>query len=87
MRKVKGTVSMCGRIAYCPQTAWIQNATLVSPLQLFGKKKKIHVSYTTQRDNIVFGQAFEEERVSYCFSVHFLPLIVFVAVLESRRER
>ncbi|KAH8099948.1 ABC protein [Cristinia sonorae] len=28
MRKVKGSVSMCGRVAYCPQTAWIQNATL-----------------------------------------------------------
>ncbi|TCD60600.1 hypothetical protein EIP91_009818 [Steccherinum ochraceum] len=42
MRKTQGTVSMCGRIAYCPQTAWIQNATL--------------------RDNITFGQPFEEER-------------------------
>lgn len=30
MRKVSGHVSFGGRIGYCPQTAWIQNATLVS---------------------------------------------------------
>ncbi|KAK7690924.1 hypothetical protein QCA50_006027 [Cerrena zonata] len=28
MRKVSGSVSLGGRVAYCPQTAWIQNATL-----------------------------------------------------------
>ncbi|KAG0699189.1 ABC protein [Suillus ampliporus] len=28
MRKVSGYVSFSGRIGYCPQTAWIQNATL-----------------------------------------------------------
>ncbi|KAG1750098.1 ABC protein, partial [Suillus lakei] len=42
MRKVSGHVSFGGRVGYCPQTAWIQNATL--------------------RDNIVFGQPFEEDR-------------------------
>jgi len=30
MRKVKGDVTFGGSIAYCPQTAWIQNASLVS---------------------------------------------------------
>ncbi len=30
MRKVSGSVSFGGQIAYCPQTAWIQNSTLVS---------------------------------------------------------
>lgn len=35
MRKVKGEVSIGGRVAYCPQTAWIQNATLVSCLRLY----------------------------------------------------
>ena len=30
MRKVFGHVSLSGRVAYCSQTAWIQNATLVS---------------------------------------------------------
>jgi ATP-binding cassette, subfamily C (CFTR/MRP), member 1 len=30
MRKVQGEVTFGGRVAYCPQTAWIQNATLVS---------------------------------------------------------
>ena len=29
MRKIKGHVSFGGRVAYCSQTAWIQNATLV----------------------------------------------------------
>ncbi|KAG1747121.1 ABC protein [Suillus paluster] len=42
MRKVSGHVSFGGRVGYCPQTAWIQNATL--------------------RDNITFGQPFEEDR-------------------------
>ncbi|KAG2348012.1 ABC protein [Suillus weaverae] len=42
MRKVSGHVSFGGRVGYCPQTAWIQNATL--------------------RDNIIFGQSFEEDR-------------------------
>ncbi|KAF7295535.1 ABC protein [Mycena indigotica] len=38
----KSTWAFGGRVAYCPQTAWIQNATL--------------------RDNVVFGQPFDEER-------------------------
>ncbi|KAG2075302.1 ABC protein, partial [Suillus decipiens] len=42
MRKVSGHVSFGGRVGYCPQIAWIQNATL--------------------RDNITFGQPFEEDR-------------------------
>ncbi|CDO74908.1 hypothetical protein BN946_scf184988.g15 [Trametes cinnabarina] len=42
MRKVKGHVSFGGRVAYCSQTAWIQNATL--------------------RENVLFGQPFEEDR-------------------------
>lgn len=29
MRKLQGHVSFGGRVAYCAQTAWIQNATLV----------------------------------------------------------
>ena len=29
MRKVSGSVTFGGRVAYCSQTAWIQNATLV----------------------------------------------------------
>ena len=29
MRRLSGNVSFGGRIAYCPQTAWIQNASLV----------------------------------------------------------
>ncbi|KAG6332162.1 hypothetical protein ID866_6928 [Astraeus odoratus] len=42
MRKVTGHVSFGGRVAYCSQTVWIQNATL--------------------RENILFGQAFEEDK-------------------------
>ena len=29
MRKVTGSITFGGRVAYCSQTAWIQNATLV----------------------------------------------------------
>ncbi|THV08675.1 P-loop containing nucleoside triphosphate hydrolase protein [Dendrothele bispora CBS 962.96] len=42
MRKLSGEFSFGGKVAYCPQTAWIQNATL--------------------RDNVLFGQPFDEER-------------------------
>lgn len=42
MRKISGNVTLGGRVAYCSQMAWIQNATL--------------------RENILFGQAFVEER-------------------------
>ncbi|KAI0956120.1 hypothetical protein AcV7_006609 [Taiwanofungus camphoratus] len=42
MRKVRGHISFGGRVAYCSQTAWIQNATL--------------------KENILFGQPFDEER-------------------------
>ncbi|KAH9945319.1 ABC protein [Epithele typhae] len=42
MRKVKGSVAFGGRVAYCSQSAWIQNATL--------------------RENVLFGQPFEEAR-------------------------
>ncbi|TDL20835.1 ABC protein [Rickenella mellea] len=42
MRKVSGSVTFGGTVGYCPQTAWIQNATV--------------------RDNILFGQPFDEDR-------------------------
>ncbi|KAF9237594.1 ABC protein [Melanogaster broomeanus] len=42
MRKVSGHVSFGGRVAYCPQMAWIQNATM--------------------RNNIIFGQPFDEDK-------------------------
>ncbi|KAJ7165411.1 P-loop containing nucleoside triphosphate hydrolase protein [Mycena filopes] len=42
MRATGGTWAFGGRVAYCPQGAWIQNASL--------------------RDNVLFGQPFEEER-------------------------
>jgi ATP-binding cassette subfamily C (CFTR/MRP) protein 1 len=32
MRKISGSISFGGRVAYCPQTAWIQNSSLVSSL-------------------------------------------------------
>jgi ABC-type transport system involved in cytochrome bd biosynthesis fused ATPase/permease subunit len=34
MRKVSGTVKFGGRLAYCSQTAWIQNASVVSSLHI-----------------------------------------------------
>lgn len=33
MRKTQGRVSFGGRVAYCPQTAWIQNASLVREIR------------------------------------------------------
>jgi ATP-binding cassette subfamily C (CFTR/MRP) protein 1 len=36
MNKVKGCVSVCGDVAYVPQTAWIMNTTLKENI-LFGR--------------------------------------------------
>ena len=40
MRKVSGSVTFGGRVAYCSQTAWIQNATLVCQVPTGNCKKK-----------------------------------------------
>ncbi|KAI0321790.1 ABC protein [Amylostereum chailletii] len=42
MRRLEGEVTFGGRVGYCPQTAWVQNATL--------------------RDNITFGQPWDEQK-------------------------
>lgn len=42
MRVKSGSLSFSGKVAYCPQTAWIMNATV--------------------RDNILFGQPWDEAR-------------------------
>ena len=36
MEKLNGNVNICGSVAYAPQQAWIQNATLKDNI-LFGK--------------------------------------------------
>jgi ABC-type Mn2+/Zn2+ transport system ATPase subunit len=36
MKRTNGTVEFCGRVGYCPQTAWIQNSTLKENI-LFGQ--------------------------------------------------
>lgn len=46
MRHISGTAEFGGRLGYCQQTAWIQNATL--------------------RDNVVFGQKWDESRYWQC---------------------
>lgn len=53
MRKVSGRVSFGGQVAYCAQTAWIQNATL--------------------RENITFGQPFDEVKASTSLYVTWAP--------------
>jgi ATP-binding cassette subfamily C (CFTR/MRP) protein 1 len=59
MRKVKGSVTFGGRVAYCSQTAWIQNATLVFVI-LQSTMRFISDKY--KRENILFGQEFNEEK-------------------------
>lgn len=44
MRKTSGKVTFGGRIAYCPQSAWIQNTTLVSLLMIHNNKNIIRCS-------------------------------------------
>ncbi|KAJ3483697.1 hypothetical protein NLI96_g6138 [Meripilus lineatus] len=61
MRRVEGEVSMGGRVAYCPQTAWIQNATL--------------------RENITFGQPFDEDK--YWLAVENASLLPDLQVLAD----
>lgn len=62
MRKVSGDVTWGSqRIAYCSQSAWIQNATL--------------------RDNILFGQPFDEDRYWEC--VERAELVADLAMLQN----
>jgi ATP-binding cassette, subfamily C (CFTR/MRP), member 1 len=59
MTRVRGTVVWGGTVGYCPQTAWIQNATLVS---FFPFADINYSTYTLQRENILFGQPWDEEK-------------------------
>ncbi|EPQ29164.1 uncharacterized protein PFL1_03451 [Pseudozyma flocculosa PF-1] len=62
MRKTSGTVQWGSeRVAYCSQSAWIQNATV--------------------RDNILFGQSFDEER--YWEAVKVSELEADLAILPA----
>jgi ABC-type multidrug transport system fused ATPase/permease subunit len=60
MRKVHGQVAFGGTVGYCPQTAWIQNTTLVGSLYL--AFEKFHQLTGSQRENITFGHDFDEDR-------------------------
>ncbi|KAG2147643.1 ABC protein [Suillus clintonianus] len=47
MRKVSGQVSFGGRVGYCPQTAWIQNATLIGERGINlsgGQKQRVNIA-------------------------------------------
>ena len=76
MRKVSGNVTFGGRVAYCSQTAWIQNATLVCQ---FHQNLYFVIYDPYQRDNILFGQEFDKERywqvVEYCSLLPDLELL------------
>ncbi|KZT00765.1 ABC protein [Laetiporus sulphureus 93-53] len=61
MRKVKGHISFGGKVAYCSQTAWIQNATL--------------------RENILFGQPFDEDK--YWKAIENASLLTDLEVLPD----
>ena len=56
MNKVQGQVSICGNIAYVPQTAWIMNAALKENI-LFGKNfdKKLY-------DQVIGACALKQDR-------------------------
>lgn len=61
MEKVEGEVSIRGSVAYVPQQAWIQNATL--------------------RDNILFGQPYNEQK--YCCVLEACALTPDLEVLPG----
>ncbi|XP_075889870.1 ATP-binding cassette sub-family C member 3 isoform X2 [Nelusetta ayraudi] len=61
MEKVEGEVSIRGTVAYVPQQAWIQNATL--------------------RDNILFGQPYNEQK--YCCVLEACALTPDLEVLPG----
>lgn len=76
MRRVSGTVSFGGRVAYCPQTAWIQNASVVSiEFTIY----LLFLPHNLKRDNILFGQPYDEEKywhvIEQASLVHDLELL------------
>lgn len=64
---------MGGSVAYCPQTAWIQNATLVSNSMVL---RTTLFLYYPQRENITFGQPFEEDKVIIALIHMFVKLTI-----------
>lgn len=86
MRRVSGDVSLGGRVAYCPQTAWIQNATLVRMSHCVGYR--MGNLTLSQRENITFGQPWDEDKVSRVFRIMCRTVLTKgpSAVLESHRE-
>ncbi|KAF9234112.1 ABC protein [Melanogaster broomeanus] len=53
MRKVSGHVSFGGRVAYCPQTAWIQNASLIGEKGINlsgGQKQRVNIARALYAD-------------------------------------
>lgn len=79
MRRTAGKVTFGGRIGYCPQTAWIQNATLV------GFQRDYPTECTNinpiQRDNVIFGQTFDKDR--YWDAIDRACLLPDLAVLPD----
>lgn len=62
MRKTDGKVRFGGRLAYCAQVPWIQNATLVSMPSTWSEAFHLIRAPKIQRDNVIFGREFEEEK-------------------------
>ncbi|KAJ8312999.1 hypothetical protein KUTeg_010372 [Tegillarca granosa] len=95
MQKLQGKVTLKGTVAYVPQSAWIQNATLMDNI-LFGKTflhkkyKKVleacalgpDLDILPGRDLIEIG---EKTRVLVTHGVHWLPMVDTIVVMVNGR--
>ena len=79
MRILQGKVTFGGKIGYCPQTAWIQNATLVSIYNRYCMN--CCEQFAFKRDNVLFGQPFDEDR--YWAAIEKASLIPDLQVLPD----
>ena len=79
MRILQGKVIFGGKIGYCPQTAWIQNATLVSLYNRY--RMNCCEQFAFKRDNVLFGQPFDEDR--YWAAIEKASLIPDLQVLPD----
>lgn len=69
MKRTAGTVSFAGKVAYCPQSAWIQNGESVvcaphprARACADPRRRLAPPPPATVRDNILFGQEFDKQR-------------------------
>lgn len=83
MRRVRGHVSFGGKVAYCSQTAWIQNATLVRTIAVV-VGEYVLTNIFTERERAIRSALRRGAGAHVC--LHLYHGLTALPVLESGGE-